>query len=285
MGMLDTIAREPFHVAVISSVPADSTKQTGDPSLLVISVGGGVAPYTLTATNTVNTPLNDPYGLFNVNLSDSSAPTKITLKDATGATLKKTFNVPASSFSLINAYTLCTRTFSYEIILSDSEFVKGARILLTGKGFRRISKNLKDTFSDVMPGDYTLTITPLCTSIKKAACGLPVILPITIPEFSFDVSAKNTVFSQGSNLGEVVLTAVGGMPAFSDFTLTGPLPTTSIIQPSEIEGAVSTFTQLEGGFYTASVTDNDGCTVTKQVTVNFFENAGRNRRALTAINK
>lgn len=282
IGILDIFAGDPFHISQITLDTADCINPAVGVSGITIKVKGGTGPYDLVATNTTSSAqIGVADGNFiPVLLIDPTKPTQITLNDAAGNTIVQNYNIPSAGLVNIIIATLCPRTIVSIIRgVRDGSGIEGASLLLVGEGQKRTATEQPTQFTDLPPGNYTLTITPTGSAINSE-CSEPIIIPIIVPDLPFDLVAQNTVLSQGSNVGQLKVTAIEGTPPFSNFNLTGPLPSSQVISAFSQQDEIATFILLKGGFYIASVTDSTLCTITKLVTVNFFANAVANRIAI-----
>ncbi|MES2139571.1 MAG: gliding motility-associated C-terminal domain-containing protein [Bacteroidota bacterium] len=118
-----------------------------------------------------------------------------------------------------------------------------------------IPQQIGSTAVNLSAGSYTVTVA------DNNGCIVPVTKEVTITQplaaIASIISSQTNVFCNGGNTGEATVTATGGSGSYSYSWNTTPVQTTA------------TATNLSAGSYTATVTDNNGCTVpvTKVATI------------------
>ena len=272
----------PFHISQVVITTVNCSNAAQGANTLDFFVQGGTGPYSLTAQNGTPSEQNSSNGLFNPLTQTNTGPVIVTLSDSAGAVIEdQTFPLLPTAFSNITVTTNCPNELGYSITIYDLEGpgVLGATVSLSGPGGTRTSTELTDTFSNLTPGNYMLSIVPI-TGQTPGVCVVSLTIPVTIVKLPFSAIAKNTAVSQGSTLGELQVATLEGTPNFT-FTLTGPLPSTRDDYTPTITGSTAIFSGLEGGFYTAEVLDSDECTVSTRAAVNFFKNHVANRIKLS----
>ena len=288
MGVVACFAgQQPVQISELSVSTADCTVPA-DTATISVSAAGGTAPYTFTLPGTA--PVVGGSATFN-NIPTATNPAVITIADSTTPTAGLTTVSVGPLASLFDTVTL-----SGDLTCSgvDLEYVVAPRAATTTlkqvsitstNGFSKTITDgvLDTTIPSLLPGTYTMVFTPASTVTGlPASCSnaLTIKFSITFTPFATS-SVQNTKLSNGATNGEIVAKVSGGTNPLTVATLTGPLPASTVISGSiSATGDSATFAGLAGGFYTLTLTDSDGCTVTQQVVVNFFADPISNRIAL-----
>ncbi len=218
-------------------------------------VYGGTSPYLFkitstsgTVTNTTGDFENLAPGDYSLSVSDNggcnvSYPSAITLTEPTLLTLAITSTTDAKGCNN-GAVTLSASggTTPYlEYLLNTSTSTTG-------------------TFSNVAPGPYTTSVTDKngCTATAGTVTIKQTVTPLAATFTSTAVKCK------GASTGSITVNSSDGTP---NYTYTLAQGTTTISSSSATANKTYSFSNLAAGTYTASVSDANGCIVSKSVTV------------------
>lgn len=284
------LASEPLQITGLTITPISCTDLLADGEVAV-TIAGGLPPYTVSLTG-----FPDQIGLDSgVTITYADIPAAaannltLTVRDNTAppftAVLTGTINTLISRFTSINLTGdfLCTgATLEYTVGIPSGTTITA---LLQGPtGFTPQRKTLPfGTFTNLIAGTYTLTLTPL-PALVDPVCDTPTVITFEIEQSPLAItSISNLALSQGSNLGDLRVVFEAGVGNISA-ELTGPLPEANTF-PGALDPLILNafrFSNLPGGFFTLAITDSSdpACTVTQQVLVNFFASAVANRIAL-----
>ena len=283
--------QQPVQIEELSISTADCTV-AADTATISVSATGGTAPYTFTFPGTA--PVVGTSATFNA-IPGTTNPAVITITDSTtpsaGVTTVNVGPLPSlfDTVSLSGELGCSGVNLNYVVAPRAATTTLRSVSITSTNGFSRTitDGDLDATVPNLLPGTYTLVFTPASTVTGlPAACSNALTVKFVIGFAPFALtSVRNTELSDGTTNGQVVATVTGGTSPLTAATLTGPLPGLTVIPGSiPTAGNSATFTGLEGGFYTLTLTDSDSCTVTRLVTVNFFANALSNRIALAYCN-
>ncbi|MBP7496096.1 MAG: hypothetical protein KA792_00325 [Bacteroidales bacterium] len=208
-----------------------------------VTASGGSAPYTYlwntSPAQTTAMASNLYAGSYSVTVTDNNGCTQ---------TKSVTINQPASSLSA---------NISSKIdVLCYGDATGAATVLASGGtspySYLWSNNATTATINNLTAGTYTVTIT------DKNGCTTTISTVITQPSgiLTASITAKSDVTYFGGNNGSATVKASGGTSPYTYLWNTIPAQTNA------------TATNLTAGIYTVTVTDNNGCTTTVNVTIN-----------------
>ncbi len=237
----DMVINEPAALVITSQSGTDITCHNVNDGTITITSTGGTPTVTYTinpggASNQTGVFSNLAAGIYTVDAQDAGSCPPVT----------------SSPVTIINppAITISTQV---KTDISCNGAGDGSITIAAGGGtgtlhFTLMPGNVKNTtgiFTALGPGIYTVSVT------DDNACASAVSSPLTINEpAAISVSSENAtdISCSGNGDGTVTVTASGGTSPYL-FTLT----------PGSISNATGSFTNLQAGTYTVSISDAKAC--------------------------
>jgi gliding motility-associated-like protein len=213
----------------------------GNSGELAVSASGGTLAYTYSWSPNVgnsDTAKNLTAGAYSVTVTDS---------DGCTATAGAVITQPASPLGAVITYTknvLCNGSATGEMAVSASGGTQAYTYSWMPAG------GSSDTAKNLTAGMYTVTVTDShgCTATASATITQPA------SALTAAITLTKDLLCNGVNTGKAAVNASGGTPGY-----------TYSWAPSG--GNSDTARNLSAGVYTATVTDNNGCTATAAATI------------------
>ena len=217
--------------------------QTATGSIVIDSVRGGTPEYTYTWSNgsTSSTGIDNLMpGTYSLTIEDA-AGCHITVS----ATVENRDMLVVSPSESVN--TLCYGSSDGSVSATAVGGVEPYRYVLSNT-----DTNTTGAYSSLAAGNYQVQVIDNmgCKDTTTVTVGQPALL-----QLSETMTAHHNVDCYGNSTGGVTVAAVGGTPQYS-YELNGVTNNTGVFN-----------NQLAEGPYTVTVTDNNNCTATTQVTI------------------
>ena len=228
---------EPIELECWVTIDNEISCYGGNDGKMTVTAGGGTPGYTFAWSNGANTAMinNLTAGTYTVTVTDANGCTctkSMTLSDPPQLNCSVTINDHVSCFGG-----------------NDGKLTANANGGTPGYTYAWSNGANTAMISNLTAGTYTITVTDTegCTCVSSATVNEP-------PALNCSVVVDNQISCAGGNDGKLTAMVSGGTPGYTFMWSNG---VNTAMNPN-----------LPAGTYTVTVTDANGCTCTKTVTLN-----------------